>query len=90
MHEIAACKCVAACYRNAGKLCVVNFSQCESPEEYYCYMVELSMISSIALATQETKNSWFVVVILHYAGNQWRELCCYLQETAESKIHQCV
>ena len=59
------------------------FSQCESPEEFYCYLVELSMISSIALATQETKNSWFVVVILHYAGNQWLELCRYLQETAE-------
>ena len=46
------------------------FSQCESPEEFYCYLVELSMISSIALATQETKNSWFVVVIL--AGIQSR------------------
>ena len=76
MREIAACKCATEMLVNFVSL----FSQCESPEEFYRYLVELSMIP---LATQETKNSWFVVVILHYAGNQWRELCRYLQETAE-------
>ena len=40
------------------------FICCEMPEEFYCYIAELSMISSIALATQETKTSCLVVVIL--------------------------
>ena len=40
------------------------FICCELPEEFYCYIAEPSMIYSIALATQETKTSCLVVVIL--------------------------
>ena len=46
-------KRVAAFHRNAGNSVSVC-SRRELPEEFYCYIAELSMISSIALATQET------------------------------------
>ena len=52
---------------------MVNFVSlfCELPEEFYCYMAELSTISSIALATKETKISCFVVIILVISGERF-------------------
>ena len=60
MRALAACKTCCCVPQNS----VSVFICCELPEEFYCYIAELSMISSIALATQETKTSCLVVVIL--------------------------
>ena len=61
-------------FLRSTEMLVKVFSWCELSEEFYYYITELNMISSIALATQETKTSCFVVVILLQASIQWRTL----------------